>query len=76
MTSDLAADVKVQCPTCNSVLVTTMDLLQSGEAFDCRFCGDDLRPTHRDGECNFCRGNGYAVVNGVIWICQLGAGFE
>lgn len=72
MTSDASADVKVQCPTCNSILLTAMDLLQSGEPFDCRFCGEDLRPQHRDPDCAFCRGNGLALVNGVIWICQLG----
>ncbi|HSP16124.1 MAG TPA: hypothetical protein VLV78_15365 [Thermoanaerobaculia bacterium] len=64
------ADVKAQCTNCNSILVSTIDDLKGG--FPCRFCGEELRLTHDDPNCNFCRGAGYAVVDGVVWICQLG----
>jgi len=67
---DMSSDVKVQCSNCNSILVTTMDELRLG--FPCRFCDEELRPEHADPNCNFCRGEGYAVVNDVVWICQLG----
>jgi hypothetical protein len=62
-------EIKVQCFGCNSVLLTTLDTLKSGATFDCRFCGEDLRPAHRDPACGFCRGEGFASVNDVVWIC-------
>jgi ribosomal protein L32 len=72
MSPELSTEIKLQCFSCNSILVTTIDELTKAPAFDCRFCGEDLRPHHRDPKCNFCSGAGYAMVNDVVWIC-LGA---
>ncbi len=69
----MAVEVKVQCTNCNSILMATVDELRGG--FPCRFCGEELRPGHDDPSCNFCRGEGYALVDGVVWICQLGESF-
>lgn len=66
----MASDIKLQCINCHSILVTTLDELRAG--IECRFCGEPLRLTHDDPNCNFCRGEGFAVVEGVVWICQLG----
>ena len=63
------SDVKVQCFSCNSILVTPVSVLDNREPFECRFCGEDLKPAHSDPDCHFCRGTGYANVNDVIWIC-------
>jgi hypothetical protein len=71
MTVDPSSQLKVQCVNCNSILVTTLGELK-GEVFDCRFCGEDLRPAHDDPNCSFCRGEGFALVSDVVWICQLG----
>ncbi len=66
----MTAEVRVQCTSCNSVLMATIDDLRGG--FPCRFCGEELHLSHREANCNFCRGEGYALVDGVVWICQLG----
>ncbi|HEY3057331.1 MAG TPA: hypothetical protein VGK31_15510 [Thermoanaerobaculia bacterium] len=66
----MAADVKLQCSNCNSILLTTMEELRNG--LQCRFCAEELRPIHDDPACAFCRGEGFAVVSDVVWICQLG----
>lgn len=62
-------DVKVQCFGCNSILVTPRSVLENREPFQCRFCGEDLRPAHDDQACGFCRGSGFATVSDVVWIC-------
>ena len=62
-------DVKVQCFSCNSVLVTAVSVLEKREPFECRFCNEDLRPSHEDPSCGFCRGAGFAMVSDVVWIC-------
>ncbi len=66
----MASEIKLQCTNCNSILVATMNELRDG--FPCRFCGEELHPAHSDKNCNFCRGEGFAVVDDVVWICQLG----
>lgn len=63
----MASDIKLQCTNCNSILVTTAGELRGG--IECRFCGEDLRPTHHDPNCHFCRGEGFALVSDVVWIC-------
>ena len=68
MSPELSTDLKVQCFSCNSVLITSIAELKNGP-FVCRFCSEDLRPTHSDPGCSFCRGVGYATVNDVVWIC-------
>ena len=66
----MASELKVQCPNCNSILMLAGEELRAG--VQCRFCGEELRPTHTDPTCNFCRGQGFAMVGDVAWICQLG----
>ncbi len=67
----MASELKVQCPNCNSILMLTAEELRGG-AVQCRFCGEHIRLSHDDASCNFCRGEGFAVVNDVVWICELG----
>lgn len=67
----MASDLKVQCPSCNSILVMTADELRRG--VHCGFCGEDFRPSHEDANCSFCRGEGFALVGDVVWICELGS---
>ena len=59
--------MKVQCPNCNSVLVMELEELRAG--VPCRFCGEEVHATHADPNCSFCRGEGYALVGDVAWIC-------
>ena len=62
-------EVKVQCFSCNSILLSPQSVLENREPFECRFCNEDLRPSHDDAACGFCRGSDFALVNGVVWIC-------
>ena len=48
----------------------TIDELREG--VQCRFCGESVRAAHDDRNCNFCRGEGFAMVGDVAWICELG----
>jgi len=48
----------------------TIDELREG--VQCRFCGESVRAAHDDRTCNFCRGEGFAMVGDVAWICELG----
>lgn len=62
-------EAKVLCFNCNSILMSETSILEKREPFECRFCGEDLRPAHLDSECAFCRGAGFAIVSDVVWIC-------
>ncbi len=62
-------EAKVQCFSCSSILMSDISILENREPFECRFCGEDLRPSHVDAGCGFCRGTGFATVSDVVWIC-------
>lgn len=63
------SDIKAQCFSCNSILMTPLSVLENREPFECRFCGENLTTSHDDPACGFCRGAGCAMVNDVYWIC-------
>lgn len=60
----------VKCDACQGELSTTEEGLRLGRRAKCPKCSADLRPTHTDPSCGFCKGQGIARVNKAMVICR------
>ena len=60
----------VKCDACQGDLSTTEEGLRTGRRAKCPKCSADLRPSHTDPSCSFCKGTGYARANKFVTICR------
>jgi hypothetical protein len=60
----------VKCDACQGELSTTEEGLRLGRRSKCPKCSTDLRPTHDDPACGFCKGEGMVRVGRSMSICR------